>query len=101
VNLGELGPGDGNHFRGSVVEQQLADITGMAEVTVQPNSGAQGEFAGLRVIKKVGTVSRDRDQAQVALGIAPRLKVLLDNAKTGKLTSRLSARSTRTSWLRS
>src|SRR5690348_18275703 len=24
----------------------------MAEVTVQPNSGAQGEFAGLRVIKK-------------------------------------------------
>ncbi|KAI9044295.1 glycine decarboxylase subunit P [Aspergillus affinis] len=34
------------------LEQQLADITGMAEVTVQPNSGAQGEFAGLRVIKK-------------------------------------------------
>ncbi|KAJ9192961.1 hypothetical protein DTO021D3_2769 [Paecilomyces variotii] len=34
------------------VEQQLADITGMAEVTVQPNSGAQGEFTGLRVIKK-------------------------------------------------
>lgn len=36
----------------SDTEQQLADITGMAEVTVQPNSGAQGEFAGLRVIKK-------------------------------------------------
>ena len=34
------------------LEQQLADITGMSEVTVQPNSGAQGEFAGLRVIKK-------------------------------------------------
>lgn len=34
------------------LEEQLADITGMAEVTVQPNSGAQGEFAGLRVIKK-------------------------------------------------
>lgn len=34
------------------LEQQLSDITGMAEVTVQPNSGAQGEFAGLRVIKK-------------------------------------------------
>lgn len=33
------------------LEQQLADLTGMAEVTVQPNSGAQGEFAGLRVIK--------------------------------------------------
>ena len=34
------------------LEHQLAEITGMAEVTVQPNSGAQGEFAGLRVIKK-------------------------------------------------
>ncbi|PGH17465.1 glycine dehydrogenase [Helicocarpus griseus UAMH5409] len=34
------------------LEKQLADITGMAEVTVQPNSGAQGEFAGLRAIKK-------------------------------------------------
>ncbi|KAK2783186.1 glycine decarboxylase subunit P [Onygenales sp. PD_12] len=33
------------------LEKQLADITGMAEVTVQPNSGAQGEFAGLRAIK--------------------------------------------------
>ncbi|EAS29706.3 glycine dehydrogenase [Coccidioides immitis RS] len=33
------------------LEKQLADITGMAEVTIQPNSGAQGEFAGLRVIK--------------------------------------------------
>ncbi|EEQ86157.1 glycine dehydrogenase [Blastomyces dermatitidis ER-3] len=33
------------------LEHQLADITGMAEVTVQPNSGAQGEFAGLRAIK--------------------------------------------------
>lgn len=34
------------------LQQQLADITGMAEVTIQPNSGAQGEFAGLRAIKK-------------------------------------------------
>ncbi|KAK2734713.1 glycine decarboxylase subunit P [Myotisia sp. PD_48] len=34
------------------LQQQLSDITGMAEVTIQPNSGAQGEFAGLRVIKK-------------------------------------------------
>ncbi|KAL1956653.1 hypothetical protein VTO42DRAFT_6903 [Malbranchea cinnamomea] len=33
------------------LEKQLAQITGMAEVTIQPNSGAQGEFAGLRVIK--------------------------------------------------
>lgn len=30
----------------------LTAITGMQEVSLQPNSGAQGEFAGLRVIKK-------------------------------------------------
>ncbi|KAL2810927.1 glycine cleavage system P-protein-domain-containing protein [Aspergillus granulosus] len=41
------------------LEQQLADITGMAEVTVQPNSGAQGEFAGLRVIKKYQEANGD------------------------------------------
>lgn len=33
------------------LEKQLSVITGMHEVTIQPNSGAQGEFAGLRVIK--------------------------------------------------
>jgi glycine dehydrogenase len=31
---------------------QLQIITGMASVSLQPNSGAQGEFTGLRVIKK-------------------------------------------------
>ncbi|KAK6371587.1 glycine decarboxylase subunit P [Exophiala oligosperma] len=30
----------------------LTAITGMQDVSLQPNSGAQGEFAGLRVIKK-------------------------------------------------
>lgn len=30
----------------------LTSITGMHSVSLQPNSGAQGEFAGLRVIKK-------------------------------------------------
>ena len=30
----------------------LTSITGMQSVSLQPNSGAQGEFAGLRVIKK-------------------------------------------------
>ena len=32
--------------------EQLKIITGMASVSLQPNSGAQGEFTGLRVIKK-------------------------------------------------
>jgi glycine dehydrogenase len=34
------------------LEDQLRDITGMDAVSLQPNSGAQGEFAGLRVIRK-------------------------------------------------
>lgn len=35
----------------SELEQDLSDITGFAATTVQPNSGAQGEFTGLRVIQ--------------------------------------------------
>ncbi|KAI1348834.1 glycine dehydrogenase [Xylaria sp. FL0043] len=31
--------------------RQLAQITGMDDVSLQPNSGAQGEFAGLRTIR--------------------------------------------------
>ncbi|KAK4183692.1 glycine cleavage system P-protein-domain-containing protein [Podospora australis] len=42
---------------------QLSDITGMAKTSIQPNSGAQGEFAGLRVIRKYhesqGSAGRD------------------------------------------
>jgi glycine dehydrogenase len=34
------------------LEADLADITGFHSVSLQPNSGAQGEFAGLRVIRK-------------------------------------------------
>lgn len=33
------------------LEQWLAEITGFAEVTVQPNSGATGEYTGLLVIR--------------------------------------------------
>src|SRR5437762_13340643 len=36
-------------FRG--LESMLAAITGFAAVSLQPNSGAQGEFAGLMVIR--------------------------------------------------
>ena len=32
-------------------EKQLAEITGFDSVSIQPNSGAQGEYAGLSVIK--------------------------------------------------
>lgn len=34
------------------LEADLANITGFHSVSLQPNSGAQGEFAGLRVIRK-------------------------------------------------
>ncbi|CAK7271466.1 glycine decarboxylase subunit P [Sporothrix epigloea] len=42
---------------------QLCDVTGMDAVSLQPNSGAQGEFAGLRSIRRYhelrGDASRD------------------------------------------
>ena len=34
------------------LEEDLAEITGFANVSLQPNSGAQGEFTGLRLIRK-------------------------------------------------
>jgi glycine dehydrogenase len=34
------------------LEADLASITGFHSVSLQPNSGAQGEFAGLRIIRK-------------------------------------------------
>lgn len=34
------------------LEKKLADITGFAAVTVQPNAGSQGEYAGLLVIRE-------------------------------------------------
>ena len=34
------------------LEEDLAEITGLDTVSLQPNSGAQGEFTGLRLIRK-------------------------------------------------
>lgn len=49
----------------SVLEKHLSEITGMVATSLQPNSGAQGEFAGLRAIreyqKKHGSGDKDRD----------------------------------------
>ena len=44
------------------LQQYLSTITGMADTTLQPNSGAQGEFAGLRVIKKYHEVNGSPDR---------------------------------------
>jgi len=41
------------------LERALAAITGFAAVSLQPNSGAQGEFTGLMVIR---AYQRDRDE---------------------------------------
>jgi glycine dehydrogenase len=42
------------------LESALCEITGFAEVSLQPNSGAQGEFSGLMVIR---AYHRDRGDA--------------------------------------
>ena len=42
----------GYHIVFQELEEALCQITGMDSVSLQPNSGAQGEYAGLMVIKK-------------------------------------------------
>ncbi|MBE9489778.1 MAG: aminomethyl-transferring glycine dehydrogenase [Bacteroidetes bacterium] len=42
---------EGYHYVLQKLEDQLTEITGFAGTSLQPNSGAQGEFAGLMVIK--------------------------------------------------
>jgi glycine dehydrogenase len=48
------------------LSDNLASITGMHTVSLQPNSGAQGEFAGLRVIEKYHS-SRGESKRKVCL----------------------------------
>ncbi len=48
------------------LEATLANITGLSAVSLQPNSGAQGEFAGLLVIQAYHR-SRGDDDRRVAL----------------------------------
>jgi glycine dehydrogenase len=48
------------------LEKKLCDITGFAAVSLQPNSGAQGEYAGLLVIREYHK-SRNQDHRKVCL----------------------------------
>ena len=48
------------------LEQQLNVITGFAGTTLQPNSGAQGEYAGLMVIREYHK-SQGQEQRNIAL----------------------------------
>jgi glycine dehydrogenase len=50
------------------LERALADITGLPGVSLQPNSGAQGEFAGLLVIQ---AWHRSRGEAQRHVALIP------------------------------
>ncbi|TAH26612.1 MAG: glycine dehydrogenase (aminomethyl-transferring) [Cytophagales bacterium] len=48
------------------LSQWLAEITGFAGISLQPNSGAQGEYAGLMVIRAYH-LSRGDEQRNIAL----------------------------------
>ncbi len=48
---------EGFHFIINELEKYLAEITGFSAVTFQPNSGAQGEFTGLMIIRKYHIVN--------------------------------------------
>ena len=50
------------------LEQALADVTGFDAVSLQPNSGAQGELAGLMVIR---AYHRDRGEAHRDVVVIP------------------------------
>ncbi len=51
------------------LERALAEITGFAAVSLQPNSGAQGEFTGLLVIR---AYHRDRGHAHRTVCLIPK-----------------------------
>ena len=48
------------------LEKDLSEITGLAATSLQPNSGAQGEYAGLMVIRAYHQAKGD-DQRNIAL----------------------------------
>lgn len=50
------------------LEQQLCKITGLAACSLQPNSGAQGEYTGLMVIR---AYHRDRGEAHRTVTLIP------------------------------
>ncbi len=45
------------------LESKLAEITGYAEVSVQPNAGSQGEYAGLYAIRQYHLANGDADRS--------------------------------------
>ncbi|MAO33316.1 MAG: glycine dehydrogenase (aminomethyl-transferring) [Flavobacteriales bacterium] len=56
----------GYHIMFHELEEMLCEITGFAAMSLQPNSGAQGEFAGLMVIRAYHQ-SRGHDNRNICL----------------------------------
>ena len=56
----------GYHYLMEDLRRDLAEITGLADVSLMPNSGAAGEYAGLMVIREYH-ISRDERQRNVVL----------------------------------
>ncbi len=56
----------GYHEMMEELRRDLSEITGFADVSLQPNSGAAGEYAGLMVIREYH-ISRGESQRNVAL----------------------------------
>ncbi len=56
----------GYHLLFAELKRDLAEITGFADVSLQPNSGAAGEYAGLMVIRAYHQ-SKGEDQRNVAI----------------------------------
>lgn len=61
-----LNQAEGYQFLISELSEDLKKITGFKGITVQPNSGAQGEFTGLMIIRKYHQ-SRGESQRNVVL----------------------------------
>ncbi|WP_075602279.1 aminomethyl-transferring glycine dehydrogenase [Saccharicrinis aurantiacus] len=58
----------GYHLLMAELKRDLAEITGFADVSLQPNSGAAGEYAGLMVIS---AYHKSRGEAQRDVAIIP------------------------------
>ena len=61
------GPDRGYREMFAQLENWLAEITGFAAVSLQPNAGSQGEYAGLLAIREYHRVPRGTRIATVCL----------------------------------
>jgi glycine dehydrogenase len=53
---------EGYHFMFNDLSKMLSEITGFSGISLQPNAGAQGEYAGLMVIRKYHFSKGDKNR---------------------------------------